>query len=131
MQISIPTDRLSLDILTNEDYEFIISLLNSKGWIEFIGDRNVHSKEEAIIYINKILHTAHFHYWVIRQKSDNIPVGIISFIKRDYLEYYDIGFALLPEFSGNGYAFEAAKEVLFIMTTKFHHHPILGDAFTC
>jgi len=32
-----------------------------------------------------------------------------SLIKREALEDVDIGFAFLPEFTGKGYAFEAAK----------------------
>ena len=126
MQTSIATKRLHLDILTTEDHEFIISLLNTKGWIEFIGDRNIHSKEDAIAYINKILNSPNIYYWVVRIKNGNIPIGIISFIKRDYLESFDIGFALLPEFGGNGYAYEAAKEVLTIVSTNPAYTPILA-----
>jgi Acetyltransferases, including N-acetylases of ribosomal proteins len=107
MQNHISTNRLLLDILTLEDYQFIIQLLNTKGWIEFIGDRNVHSKDEAIAYINKILDSPTINYWVVRIKSENLPIGIVSFLKRDYLENFDIGFAFLPEFTGNGYAYEA------------------------
>ena len=48
MQNHISTERLLLDLLTLEDHEFIMQLVNSKGWIQFIGDRNVHTKEDAI-----------------------------------------------------------------------------------
>src|ERR1700712_4034650 len=106
MQITTRTTRLFLNTLTAEDYEFIISLVNSKGWIEFIGDRNVHSKEEAVAYINKISNSQNIYYWVVRIKDGNIPIGIVSFIKREFLESFDIGFAFLPEFTGNGYAYE-------------------------
>jgi len=33
------------------DASFIVELLNSPGWIEFIGDRNVHSVDDAILYL--------------------------------------------------------------------------------
>ena len=49
---------------------------------------------------------------VVKLKLVNTPLGIISFIKRDYLDHYDIGFAFLPQHTNKGYAFEAAKEVL-------------------
>ena len=126
MQISFDTNRLLLDVLTAEDSEFIISLVNSKEWIEFIGERNVHSKQEAVAYINKILNTQNFYYWVIRIKDGMTPIGIISFLKREYLENFDIGFALLPEFTGNGYAFEAAKKVMSVVQTNQDYHPILA-----
>jgi len=114
MQNIIYTERLTLNILTADDYEFIMAIVNTKGWIEFIGDRNVHSKDDALAYIQKINNTKNLTYWVVRITDTNLPVGIISFIKRKYLDHFDIGFAFLPEFSGKGYAYEAAKEVLSI-----------------
>lgn len=126
MQNHISTDRLFLDILTLEDYEFIIQLLNTKGWIEFIGDRNVHSKDEAVAYINKILDSPNIYYWVVRIKDINLPVGIVSFLKREYLENFDIGFAFLPEFTGYGYAYEAVKEILSLLSTNPEYVPILA-----
>jgi ribosomal-protein-alanine N-acetyltransferase len=126
MQNHLSTNRLFLDILTLEDYEFIIQLLNTKGWIEFIGDRNVHSKDEAIAYINKILDSPTIYYWVVRIKTGNLPAGIVSFLKRDYLENFDIGFAFLPEFTGKGYAYEAVKEVLSMLSTDPEYTPILA-----
>lgn len=126
MQNSISTNRLFLDLLTAEDYNFIISLVNTKGWIEFIGDRNVHSKEDALAYINKILNSQNLYYWVVRIKNGNVPIGIISFMKREYLENFDIGFAFLPEFNGYGYAYEAAKEILSMAGANQEYHPILA-----
>jgi len=112
IQNSILTDRLTLEILKVNDYDFILAIVNSKGWIENIGDRNIHSKDEAIEYINKILWTENFTYWVVRIKKAKTPIGIISLIKRSYLDYFDIGFAFLPQYTNYGYAYEAAKAVL-------------------
>ncbi len=126
MQTTFSTVRLHLDMVTTDDYAFVSALVNSCGWLEFIGDRNVHGKQDAIAYINKILDAPNIHYWVIRVKGSGTPVGIISFIKRDYLDYYDIGFALLSEYSGLGYAYEAAKEVLMFASNVAEHHPIVA-----
>ena len=116
MQPTIITSRLNLNIVTEADYDFMMAIVNSKGWLEFIGDRNVHCKEDAIAYIKRILTTANLNYWVVTIKETNLPIGIISFIKRTYLDHFDIGFAFLPQFNGYGYAYEAAKEVLLIAT---------------
>jgi [ribosomal protein S5]-alanine N-acetyltransferase len=126
MQNNICTGRLTLELLTTEDDEFILQLLNSKGWLEFIGDRNVHSREEAVAYINKILNSPNIYYWVARIKDGNVPVGIVSFLKRDYLENFDIGFAFLPEFTGKGYAYEAAKEIMSVVRTHSKHDRVLA-----
>jgi ribosomal-protein-alanine N-acetyltransferase len=90
-------------------------LVNSEGWLEFIGDRNVHSLDDALEYIRRILKTPDFTYWVVRIRETNTPIGIISFLKRTYLEHFDIGFAFVPESNGQGYAYEAAKGVLAIV----------------
>ena len=74
IQNSILTDRLMLEKLKVNDDDFILALVNSKGWIENIGDRNIYSKEDAIEYINKILWTENFIYWVVRSKIGNTPI---------------------------------------------------------
>ncbi len=99
-----------------DDHDFILSLVNTKGWIENIGDLNIHSKSEATDYINKILWTENFIYWVVRTKDDQTPIGIISLIKRSYLENFDIGFAFLPQYNNYGYAYEAAKAILLMIS---------------
>lgn len=116
IQNIITTDRLNLEKLSIDDNDFINDLVNSSGWLENIGDRNIHSKNDAIIYINKILKTANFYYWVVRIKDTNTPIGIISFLKRSYLASFDLGFAFLPQFSNNGFAHEAAKAVLLMVS---------------
>ncbi len=126
MQNSISTDRLQLDLLTPDDHAFILSIVNSSGWIEFIGDRNVHSKEDALAYIDRIRNTQNLYYWVARLKNGSVPIGIISFLKRDYLEHFDIGFALLPEFQGQGYAYEGAKGILEMVGGYPEYHPVLA-----
>lgn len=124
MQQTITTDRLYLSIVTPDDHAFVRALVNSKGWLEFIGDRNVHSDEDAIAYVNRILATPDIYYWVV--KADGVATGIVSFIKRDYLDHFDIGFAFLPNHSGNGYAYEAAKAVLDMVSEDPLHHTVLA-----
>ncbi len=115
MLTTLNTARLNLDVVTTADSDFIRELVNTKGWLKFIGDRNVHSKEDSIAYIKKILGMPAVTYWVVKTKESDIPVGIISFIKRLYLEHYDIGFAFLPEHHGKGYAYEATSAVLVML----------------
>lgn len=126
MKTKINTQRLTLSPVTEDDYNFILALVNSKGWFEFIGDRKVHSKEDSIEYIRKIKKTKDFYYWVVRLKDNDTPIGIISFLKRSYLGNFDIGFAFLPEFNGYGYAYEAAKEVLSVVNKKPEYSTVLA-----
>jgi len=126
MLTHLTTKRLTVSSLTEQDAAFIHELLNTKGWLRFIGDRNVHSTEAAIAYINKVNSSPDVHYWVARLRETSIPIGIITLIKRDYLEYSDIGFAFLPQYSGKGYAFEAAKAVLSALSSKPQYATVLA-----
>ena len=45
-------------------------------------------------------------------------MGLVTLIKRDYLEDYDIGFAILPEFEKKGFAYEASKKLMEIIETE-------------
>ena len=51
MKTFLETERLILRELTFDDVQFIISLMNSPGWLKYIGDRNIHTDEDAIKYI--------------------------------------------------------------------------------
>ena len=52
------------------------------------------------------------NYWVVKLKEDLTSIGIITLMKRDYLDHPDIGFAFLPGYNGHGYAYEAADDIL-------------------
>ncbi len=114
MQDVIQTERLILEKLHVDDSDFVKVLVNTKGWLENIGDRNVYSKYDAISYVHKLLKTEHLFYWVVKTKEKKTSIGIISFQKRNYLEHFDIGFAFLPDFNNRGYAYEATKAVMLM-----------------
>lgn len=98
--------------LTRDHAAFIQELLNTEGWLRFIGQRNVHSAEEAGLYIDKIDQNPAIKYWVVSVTASQQPVGIITLIRRDYLDFPDLGFAFLPESGGSGYALEASQVIL-------------------
>jgi RimJ/RimL family protein N-acetyltransferase len=108
-QSSLETERLAMAPLKAADANFIFELVNTKGWLQFIGDRNVRSVPDAEIYIEKIISNPDILYWVVRSKEHNVAVGIITLIKRSDLANPDLGFAFLPAFGNNGYAFEACS----------------------
>ncbi len=112
MKKEFSTQRLFLNELTEDDAQFILELTNTIGWIQFIGDRNIHSKEQAMEYIHKIDNNPDAKYWKVNLKQNQEAIGIITLVKRDYLDDFDIGFAFLPQFVKKGYAFEATKIVL-------------------
>ncbi|MEO6583072.1 MAG: GNAT family N-acetyltransferase [Ferruginibacter sp.] len=125
-KFSISTERLLINPLNDNDGRFILELLNTDGWIKFIGQRHVNTQKAAAVYIQKILDNKDVLYWVVKIKGFNQPIGIVTYIKRAYLEYHDIGFAFLPEFSKCGYAYEATNAVLNKLKTEHKLHHILA-----
>jgi RimJ/RimL family protein N-acetyltransferase len=112
MNVSIETERLNIRPLRIEDADFIIQLLNTKGWLQFIGDRNVKDAQSANEYIQRILSNNKFFYNVFEIKETNTPIGIVTFLYRENYDSPDIGFAMLSQYEKRGYAFEATKKYL-------------------
>lgn len=116
MKIILETERLVLREFMLSDADFIIQLLNTKTWIKYIGDRNIKSIAAAENYLLngaiKSYKENGFGLYMVELKISKTPIGMCGIIKRDSLEFPDIGFALLPNYEGKGYAFEMAKAML-------------------
>lgn len=126
------TARLELHKLTPADVDFIFELLNTPTWIKHIGDRGIKSLEHAADYIitgPMASYNKHgFGLWLMKLKTTQNPIGLCGLIKRDYLDDPDIGFALLPEYTGKGYATEAARGVMHLAFQELNLTKLL--AFT-
>jgi RimJ/RimL family protein N-acetyltransferase len=116
MNILFETERLQLRQFNLEDTAFIIELLNSPGWLKFIGDRNVKTMEDAKNYLvngpMKSYGENGYGLSMVETKTGNVPVGMCGILKRGNLEFPDIGFAFLPAYHGLGYAQEIATETM-------------------
>ena len=108
----LQTPRLRLRWFTAADADFIRRLLNDPAWLANIGERHVRTRRQAQIWI-ATRHTAvygrlGFGFWAVERIDDGALVGMCGLVKRDTLMEVDVGYALLPEFRGQGYAREAA-----------------------
>lgn len=102
--------------------------MNSPGWLQNIGDRGVYTERDAINYIfNRItpqLEQLGYGNYTIIRKSDGEKIGSCGLYDRDGIDGIDIGFALLPQFFGKGYAFEAVNELKNLAFNEFHLNEI-------
>lgn len=112
----IKTGRLSIGQFSLDDAPFILRLLNEPTFIEHIANKGVRDLDGARDYLRNgplASYERHgFGLWFVRFLDNNKPIGIAGLLKRDYLEYIDIGYALLPEHCGAGYAFEMTSAVM-------------------
>lgn len=109
---NIQTQRLFLTTIDYCDSAFYLALVNTPGWLTYIGNRNIYSDLDAQHYIQGILDNPQSHFWTVHLTSDQKPIGAISLIKRDYLDAHDLGFAFLPQYTNMGYAYESAHAVV-------------------
>ena len=128
----LETDRLTIQKLTKEDAPFFYDLVNDESWKRFIGDRNVNTIQDAEDYLtNKIMASYQkfgFGFYLVIEKETGISLGISGFIKRDELEYVDVGFAFLPVGRGKGYAFESTKALMEFGKKVLKFSTVLGIA---
>lgn len=116
MRINFTTERLSIEPMTNNHIDFMFEMLNTDGWIKNIGNRNIKTNDDAVAYIEKINANPNYSYLVFSLKENKLPIGLVTLIKRDYLDDYDIGFAVLPKYQKKGYSYEASKKYVELIT---------------
>lgn len=127
----LETSRLNLRQMRLDDAPFMLTLLNDPSWLRFIGDRGVRTVDDARQYLlsGAIADYARlgFGFYLVEQRSSAdgedsnraaVAIGMCGLAKRDYLDHPDIGFAFLPEFCGQAYAFEAAQAVMQYARTQ-------------
>jgi RimJ/RimL family protein N-acetyltransferase len=110
------TERLRVRWLNAGDSAFILELVNEPSWIQFIGDKGVKTPQDALRYIENgpvaMYKRTGLGLYMVELRDIGEPIGICGLIKREGLKDVDLGFAFLPRFWRNGYAFESASAVM-------------------
>lgn len=121
---SFETERLLVRAVSIDDAEFILAIMNTPKWISNIGDRDIHTIEDSQKYIESKmlpqLKELGYGNNVIVRKFDGKIVGNCGLYNRDGVDGVDIGYALLPDYERNGYAFEATSKLLEVAESEFN-----------
>lgn len=119
----IETPRLTLRRLHFDDAPFLVLLLNQPSFLANIGDRGVRNIQDAHRYLREgplaMYERCGFGLWHVARRSDGAAIGMCGLLRRDNLPDVDVGYALLPEFWGSGYAFEAVSATLQHAARRF------------
>lgn len=117
--MKLNTERLLLRQATLNDAGFIFKLLNQDSFKKNIADKSIKTHKDAEHYIETAFLTPYkldtFSPYVVCLKSndkDFKQIGVCGLYKRPALQYPDLGYAFLDEFTGFGYALEAARCVI-------------------
>lgn len=109
----LETARLLLRTVDPGDAPFYLELVNDPDFLAQIGDRGIRTLEAARTHIEngpmRMQATLGHAIWLVALKDSGTPIGMCGLIKRDTLPEVDLGYAFLPAWRGQGYAFEAAR----------------------
>ena len=112
----LQTERLRLRRLDLDDAGLMLAVWNDPAFVRHVGDRRIRTVDEARQTLTDTvlrLYADHGHGpYRVALLSGDIPIGICGLFRRDGLDDVDIGFALLPEYRGRGYAHESAQAVV-------------------
>lgn len=119
--------RLILRTLNIDDAPFYLELVNDPSFIHNIRDKGIRTIEQAQQAILKdhiaVQETMGFSLYCVclrdsivgltaTSDSASTAIGLCGFVKRPELENIDLGYAFLPRFHGQGYAYEAITQIL-------------------
>ena len=126
----LETEHLQLHKISIADAPFYIKLFNSENWLKYIGDRNVHTIEDAESYIKKNYLSSYdkhgYGSYTVRLKDTGETIGACGLYKREGLDHPDIGFAFLSEFEGKGFGYESAAAIMDYAQNILGIYKILG-----
>jgi len=112
----LETERLCLRRVTLADADLLLAVWNDPAFIRNVGDRGIRTISEAIEAMESgaLKLYADFGYgpYAMVRKADGSRLGICGLFKRDNLDFPDIGFGVLPDYCGQGYASEASFAVM-------------------
>lgn len=112
----VRTPRLTLRRLQNTDVDAVFALRSDPEIMKYVPRPLAKTREEALEHIatiNAKIDTNEGINWAITLKENNAMIGIIGHYRmQPENSRSEIGYMLLPQFSGKGYASEAVNEVV-------------------
>ncbi len=107
---------------SDADAALMLELLNDPAFIRNIADRGVRSLEQASDYLRDGALRSYaehgFGMYAIQKKDTGTLIGNCGLVRREGLDGPDLGYALLPDHCGQGYAREAAQAVIADARTR-------------
>lgn len=107
------TERLLLRKIALSDVDFVFGYASDPEVTTYVAWPSPATREDTRAYVAEMLESWDsdecFEYLIIRS-SDSVPVGAISLVPEDHS--VTIGYVIAKPFWGNGYATEAARQIV-------------------
>ncbi len=127
---TLTTQRLILKRVTEDDYTIYQQILSDKSLTKYLPKGRAYTPKEIKFHFNNRLQhwqTHGFGSYVIFEKDK--PMHAIGYVGVEVCpnpNYSDIRYAMLPQYQGKGYIFEASQKVLSATFTLGKHQKIFG-----
>lgn len=134
--IPIETERLILRELQLEDVEGMYTLDSNPEVHLYLGNNPISSKQQALDVIQLVRQQYidnGIGRWAVIEKASGEFIGwsglkYITEEENNHINYYDVGYRLIPSFWGKGYATESAQAVLQYGFENLNIDKIIGAA---
>ena len=128
---NLTTRRLVLSPLAETDWDFVLSLFSRPVVHQFeqgpLPSQQSIRKQFDHVLENSALLPNDGSIWFIAHTADHLPIGQIKLTCNwPEVQEWELGYAFLPEFWGNGYAGEACETVLHWAFSDLHVHKVIA-----
>jgi [ribosomal protein S5]-alanine N-acetyltransferase len=131
MHIILQTPRLILRQFTLDDADLLLALNSNPEVLKYLHEPLLETEEQAQHVIENIIlpqYKNNLGRWAIHLKSTNEFIGWCGLKYLAELNEIDLGYRLMQQFWGKGYAFEAAQHALQYGFTTLNLQTIVGRA---
>lgn len=115
-EFCLETERLSIRRLTFDDADMMLAVWNDPAFFKYVGDRGIRTIEQAHEALTNGAFQSYEEYgygpFRIGLRENDEAIGTCGLFRREGFDEPDIGWSTLPEYYGQGYAYEAASAVL-------------------
>lgn len=120
MKIFIETERLIIREITLKDIDGMFEMDSNPEVHKYLGNQPLKTKEESramITFIRQQYEDFGIGRWAMIEKTTGNFMGWTGFkfineMVNGHINYYDLGYRMIPKYWGKGYATEAAKACL-------------------
>ncbi len=120
MDLIFETERLLVRTFTERDQEIFFLLNGNPEVVRYI--RPVKTKEECTVFLHEVIAAAKaaplYGHWAVHEKNTRCFVGSFVVIPVQQSDLKQLGYALLPQHWGKGYATELTKAGLNYVFSK-------------
>jgi [ribosomal protein S5]-alanine N-acetyltransferase len=129
--IILQTPRLTLCRFTQADTNLILQLNSNPEVLKYLHEPLLETEEQALLILNTIIlpqYKKKLGRWAMHLKTTNEFIGWCGLKYLAEADEIDLGYRLMQNFWGNGYAYEAAKHTLDYGFNQLRLKTIVGRA---